>query len=691
MALAVNPAYGPARGLGLGSPGPDERNLVSRIESRRLALQGDNAALRLRYDEIMRWVNPPWDDASKRIDPRPEAATAARQGEPILHVDHVSQVLTRWTALQAGKPFVFRVKPKTVQTPLETGDQDQLMRARAQYDIDRAARQNQATQMEIATQDWLDRNDFARTLMWACWSKEAFGKAVIRSGWDPIDGYPTAELIENPSQVYYAWTSRYGRRELAWAMLAEQMDPAEANVRFGLDMPTDAYGNIDLGSWMGGLDTSDMDTRTEQTQALSQMVWCQEYYELRRTAISRNSNGEPIAWRREIERAFVIGGRVVEYAVYPFSRVPIHVIENEHIPTWLHGKSTAEAAIIINAAYDDMLDRQAAVIDFEAGPRYKGLNMGSGGDEVDIPDPFNLIPLREGEDIQQIDTHIDFFPTQLHANELREALYKVTGLTPIAWGMSPNAQTSGRAMAAEWRAVELPLAVRLVTMTPEVKGLLECWWDYAEAYDPDSRLISHGGRPGDTYYTGRYRRFEVLWEPLDIRDKNEQTIDILARLNASAIDLSTALEEWGYSNPDEIIARIKSWMLDPVLNPLRYQQYLTLQQLQLTIRAQAAQVAAMEQQAAQAEAGAPSAPPGGAPAPGELQAQGANAAAQQAQGELPVSEAQNQPGEQPGGGGLPVATRVLAQNPSVGGVQNRAMVQMGAPPTAPPSNGQAPR
>ncbi len=44
-----------------------------------------------------------------------------------------------------------------------------------------------------------------------------------------------------------------------------------------------------------------------------------------------------------------------------------------------------------------MLDRQAQIIDFEAGPRYKGINMANAGDEVDIPDPFQLIPLREGE------------------------------------------------------------------------------------------------------------------------------------------------------------------------------------------------------------------------------------------------------------------------------------------------------
>lgn len=98
-------------------PNAEERALTQRIEERRLALSGDQASLRLRYEEVMRWVNPPWDPFSRRLDPRPEEASAARAGQPKIHVDLVQPAVTRWAALQAGIPVVVRCAPKYVPPP----------------------------------------------------------------------------------------------------------------------------------------------------------------------------------------------------------------------------------------------------------------------------------------------------------------------------------------------------------------------------------------------------------------------------------------------------------------------------------------------------------------------------------------------------------------------------------------------
>lgn len=619
----------------------------------------------------MRWINPPWDPTSRRLDPRPEKATADRNGRPILHLDMLSQVLLRWAVLEVGEPFVFRVKPKPVAAPVGIEDPEELKKARRRYELDRAIAQNQSTQMEEQTNDWIAANHLHRTLLWAAYAKRAFGKAILKTGWDPTDGIPTAELLENPSQVYYAWTKRYGLRRLAWALVVDQMAPEEVAARFGFDLPRDATGNIDLAQWTGVLDEGDMDQRPEQTGETQRYVYAEEFWEL---TYDQDPN-------KAVRYALIIAGRVVEGPkYYPWRRLPFHVIENDHIPTYPHGRSTAEAAIWFNEAYDDLMDRQQEVIDFEAGPRYKGMGLYHSGDEVDVPGPFEMIPLREGEDIQQLDTRVDFFPSQLHANELKDAKYKITGLTPVAWGMSPNAQTSGRALSAEWKAVELPLIGALINASPEVRELLECWWDYAEAYKPDAKALAEG-----------YRRFEILWAPFDIRDKTEKTLDILQRLQADILDPETAIEESGYQNVDEVLAKIKAYLLDPIWNPLRYQQYLTLQQLELQIRAQELEVAQMEQAAAQQQQTAPGAgvgPGAGGPSPEELAAQGAQAAAQGAQGPAgPVTEAMNQPGQTP----LPIDTSILSQTPLEGGIGNRAIVPLGGGPTAPPTSGQTPR
>jgi len=241
-------------------------------------------------------------------------------------------------------------------------------------------------------------------------------------------------------------------------------------------------------------------------------------------------------------------------------------------------------------------------------------------------------------------------------------------------------------MSAEWRAVELPLTGRLINMGPEVKAMMECWWDYAEAYsDEAKRLSTYKLDSKDGTTVKGYRRFKILWVPVDIRDSTEKTLDIIQRLQANIVDPETAIEESGKENVDEIMAKIKAYMLDPVYNPLRYQQYLTLQQLELQIEQMQLQNEAMR-----AETGAAA----GGPAPEDTQQQGINAAGQAAQGPGgPVTEGQNQAGQVPGGGGagLGIDTSILSQTPLTGGIGNRAIVPLGDSGAPAPTSGNQPQ
>lgn len=672
----------------------ETRGIVARAEARHLALMGDNVTLRARFEEIMNWVNPPWDPITHRVDPRIEEATSERSGVSKIHVDHTNQTVDRWAVLTAGAPFIFRCQPPFIPSPVPNPDNpEQLMTDRKLYDIDRAIAQDLSTRMEDQTQKWIEANDLDRLMLWTAWAKEAFGKAIVRSGWDVDDGIPTAELMENPSTCYYGWSRRYGRRKLSWFLVIEELAVEEANRRFGLNMPLDSVGNTDVTSWTGTLDRGTMDQGSEQQQSVNRYVNVMEYHELttgRKVTSWDGELGMDVVDVRgtEVMQALIVANRVVEHAYYPWKRLPFHVFENQHIPTYMHGKSVAEAEIPINEALDDLLSRQHEVVEFESGPRYKGMGMANTGDEVDVPAPFELLPLNEGEDILQLETRVDFFPSELHSNQLYEGGHRATGLTPIAWGMSPNAQTSGRAMSAEWRAVELPMTGRLINMGPEVKAMMECWWDYAEAYDSKAKKLSTY-KAGEKDEIESYRRFKIIWVPLDIRDKTEKTLDIIQRMQAFIIDPETAIEESGYENVDEIMAKIKAYQLDPIYNPLRYQQYLTLQQLELQIEQQQLQNEQMRAAAGQANQQ-------GQPSPGDLQAQGNNAAGQAAQGPGgPVTEGNNQAGTIPGGGGagsaIPVDASILSQTPLTGGIGNRVIVPLGGAGAPAPTSGNQPQ
>jgi hypothetical protein len=104
------------------------------MEARRLALSGDQATLRLRYEEVMRWVNPPWDPFSRRVDPRPEEASVMREGSSKIHIDLTGQTVIRWAALQAGAPPILRVKPKYTPAPATSDDPKEDWSNRKQYE-----------------------------------------------------------------------------------------------------------------------------------------------------------------------------------------------------------------------------------------------------------------------------------------------------------------------------------------------------------------------------------------------------------------------------------------------------------------------------------------------------------------------------------------------------------------------------
>jgi hypothetical protein len=112
--------YAPTEALDELPPITDEtRAIVNRVTGRRNALMADQQNLRARYEEVMRWVNPPWDSVSRRLDPQPELAGPERLGRNVFHADLTHPTVDRWASLQLGEPPILRVIPKYVPAPVD--------------------------------------------------------------------------------------------------------------------------------------------------------------------------------------------------------------------------------------------------------------------------------------------------------------------------------------------------------------------------------------------------------------------------------------------------------------------------------------------------------------------------------------------------------------------------------------------
>ncbi len=88
-----------------------------------------------------------------------------------------------------------------------------------------------------------------------------------------------------------------------------------------------------------------------------------------------------------------------------------------------------------------------------SAPRFQLLNSVHGRD-VYLPGAFELVAREDQEWIEQILTRIDVFPAQAHFTILTDCCIGSPEWPPIVRGLIANAQTSGRALTASWKATE---------------------------------------------------------------------------------------------------------------------------------------------------------------------------------------------------------------------------------------------
>jgi hypothetical protein len=151
-----------------------------------------------------------------------------------------------------------------------------------------------------------------------------------------------------------------------------------------------------------------------------------------------------------------------------------------------------------------------------------------------------MIPLQDTQRIEQILARIDAYPGQVHFNFLmQELLPRVTGLPPIVWGLIANAQTSGRALTASWKATETRLAGKLMRNEQSLQRYLDICLDYARHYDwQGSRTVFRNLSGKD------FDDFRWNFPAMEPRDYQEVTQDAIFRRDAGLTTAPCATRAW---------------------------------------------------------------------------------------------------------------------------------------------------
>ncbi len=546
-------------------PGDIDFRLGQRIDNARLAMESEMQFVRTRAQTYLRWYSPPYREELGTHDAWDELPIAAEDiGLTRANFPIARACVDIWASLEAAKPPMVRAEPERIDPPIPSLDQDEELRSRLYYGVRKKLEGYRANARSARIRSWMRRDAFPLKHFTAVRRKNLYGFAWAKVWPDPYARRPVSHVIRNPTTVYPVWSSR-DPGDVEAILVAYQMSARKAAVKWpelGLEVRA---GRVDVGGDTGRY----QELNNRWYDSTRTMVWVEEFWWLDRT------------YERDVmtaSKAHVIVrvlNRVVEQGSHEWRHLPFVYWENTDERD-SYGWSDIASVIDINDEFNRRLSQEGDIIGSYSAPRFQLLNSLAGRD-VEMPGPFELIPLSDQERIEQILTRIDVYPTQQHFTILTDLLHRVSGLPPIVWGLIANAQTSGRALTASWKATEARLAPKLMRNEQSLGRYLDIVLDYAEVYDWDgARKLFAEGDAND-----RFRDFRWEFPPMEPRDFQEVTMNAITKRDAGLQDTIAAMREIGDEAAEDTLEAVLAEALNIFLHPDKSQAFLLAQNAEL--------------------------------------------------------------------------------------------------------------
>lgn len=551
----------------------DLARLHSRIDDCRLAMESDMRVVRTKAQTYLNWYSPPFDEGLGTHDAwvnpiRLEDLGLTRANFPISRA-----VVDIWTALESAKPPTLWAQPEPVAPPPPSFDQDETLRRRLVAEAFKQLNAYKGARRAAIVRQQMRRDDMAYKAFLAHRKKNLYGFSWSKVWPNRAEKRTVSHTLHNPTTVYPIWSSREPG-ELEMVLVAYQMNVNKANALYDLGLDTRG-GRVGRGSDSG----VHREVAEKWYDSTRTMVWVEEF------------------WWREIK--YDRQGNIVDSAVACVKRVTDQIVETAVYPDWTRlpwvywensderdsfGWSDIAPVIDINDELNRRISQQGDIIGMYSAPRYQLLNSFPGRD-VEMPGPFELISLSDTEKIEQVLTRIDIFPTQAHADIMFDLLHRVTGLPPIVWGMIQNAQTSGRALSASWKATEARLAPKLMRDQRSYDDYLLLNLQYHEVYDwrgAKTLLTDDNGE--------RFRDFRWEFPPMEPRDFMEVTQNEITKRDAGFTTTLKGIRATGDEAAEDTWEEVQAEMLNIFAHPDKVQAFLLAQRAELDNIAYAAEV-----------------------------------------------------------------------------------------------------
>ena len=565
-----------------------------RIDSLRTGYAVRALRLRQRNETYLRLFSPAFDPILLEHDQWPEGLKAQDAGKSRNSFNLSRAVVELWTALEASPFPSIDFTEDYIPSPIPDLDPQVNEQREQTHRSAKLVARAIATMREQALLKHITRGRLARHYYRAALRKNLYGLAwlscipdVDRERFNFKAGY-------DPSTVYPVWAA-WDDKDLAAILVVTRKNARSIWEQYPDLVEFENDGdNVSTTSWY-------LPTDWKAVGEDRSWVWCEDYWVLDRTFSQDVADDEPVKSR--VVHAMRVNGKIADKIEYPgWKTIPFVAFENDNLRD-RQGFSDVGTVGPINDSINRMVSQQSDVIAGESKPKFK--HRSDTHREVVLADD-GVIHLDTDEDIEQLQIHMDVFPTQVHGTMLMELLNKVTGLNDSVWGRIVASQNSGRALATAWRSVAARLIPRLVDDGDALDRLVTFMLDTMELYDWDSAKRLYRGS----------RDFVPGFPNQEPRDFMEVATVAINKKNASLIDTPAAMEETGEKSPDAMLDRIRAEFMDAVMHPDKSQSFLLLKQLKQRLEIEAV-MAQIQLQQALATASQPppgtNTPPGGAP------------------------------------------------------------------------------
>ncbi len=607
----------------------EPESLSARIDALRTGWASRNQLLLARNKAYLRAFSPEFVAGIEEHDQWPDPFTQETDDHFRSSYNLTRPVAEMWAGLEASAFPAIRWMEDFIPTPAPSSDEREASARVVAYRANKLVSRQTATLREQVLNRHIRRTKGKAKFYKAVLRKNVYGHAWIKT-WPDRDRrtFRISTKID-PSTVYPVWSYTDDDEGRLDAVLVAYRRSAQAvNAEFPgfLAMSRDGISVSEAGYYQP--------TQGSTTDSDRNFVWVEDYWLLDdEWASEPGAGGEPI--RSRVVNAVRINGRfptardggTPTINVYAgWKAVPYILLENDNLRDRLGFADTA-TMLPFQDSTNRFMSQQADVIAGESRPKYK--YRGDAERQITLAGE-QVVALDPDEDIEQITTHLDVFPTQVHGQQLGDTMARATGLSDTLWGRITAAQNSGRALATAWRASALRLVPRVIDDDSALHRMLDMWLDWMELEGWDYAPQLYGGN----------RDYELEFPNQEPRDFTEVTMDAINRRGAGLLDYKRAIEATGQTSPDEVLEDVRADRLDTVMSPAEAQTFLMLQRLRQQMELEAAQ-AGMQMQAALAQLNGPS--------PEQQAGAASQARTQAAQRGAPTpTEAQNQPATQAG-------------------------------------------